>query len=81
MALNMDLVIGGETAARIPPYWGDLCVRMAVYDRFARDIDYIRLCTQRENACAIGAGEVREPAIGWITGKAAGKRPPLLFCS
>ncbi len=64
MALNMDLVAGGETGAQLQPHWDALRFRMAVYDRFARDIDYIYPCTQRENACAIGAAAMALEAFG-----------------
>lgn len=64
MALNMDLVVGGKIGSQIDPYWDALCVRMAAYDRFARDIDYIYPCMQREDACAIGAAALALEAFG-----------------
>ena len=64
MALNMEMVVGGEIGAQIQPHWDALCARMAAYDRFARDIDYVYPCTQRENACAIGAAALALEEFG-----------------
>ena len=55
MLTNMDMVIGGSVGAFIAPYLDDLCAQAAKYDRFARDVDYIFSCAQREHACAAGA--------------------------
>jgi len=55
MLLNLDLVIGGQLGAQIGPRMDELRNRAAQYDRFARDIDYIFPCSQREHACALGA--------------------------
>lgn len=55
MLLNMDLVVGGQVGAQIGPHLDTLRAKAAQYDRFARDVDYIFPCTQRERACALGA--------------------------
>ena len=55
MLLNMDLVVGGQTGAQISPHMEALRDKAAQYDRFARDVDYIFPCIQREYACALGA--------------------------
>ena len=64
MALNMNLVVGGEIGARIGPHWESLCAKMAVYDRFARDIDYVFPCAQKEYACAAGAAALALEEFG-----------------
>ena len=55
MFLNMDLVVGGQVGAQIGPHLDTLRAKSAQYDRFARDVDYIFLCTQKDHACALGA--------------------------
>ena len=55
MLLNMDLVAGGQVGAQIGPFLEQLRSKAAQYDRFARDVDYIYPCSQREYACALGA--------------------------
>lgn len=55
MLLNMDLVVGGQVGAQITPHLETLRAKAAHYDRFARDVDYIYPCTQKEYACALGA--------------------------
>lgn len=55
MLIDIDLIIGGEVGAHIPPYLEKLCAKAAQYDRFARDIDYIFPCARTESAFAAGA--------------------------
>lgn len=64
MLLNMDIVVGGQVGAQIEPHLDDLCARTARYDRFARDIDYVFPCVQREHACAVGAAKLALEAFG-----------------
>ena len=55
MLTNLDLVVGGRVGAYIAPFVPDLNRKAAQYDHFARDVDYIFPCAQREHACAVGA--------------------------
>lgn len=55
MLLDMDIIIGGEVGGFLEPYMDDLCARTLKYDKFARDIDYIRPCTRTDLAGAAGA--------------------------
>lgn len=55
MLLNMDLIVGGQAGGQIGPHMETRRDKAAQYDRFARDVDYIFPCIQREYACALGA--------------------------
>lgn len=55
MLMDLDMVVGGQVGARIGPHMGELLEKAARYDRFARDIDYVYPCVQKEHACALGA--------------------------
>ena len=55
MLLNMELIVGGQVGAQIGPHMEALRDKAAQYDRFARDVDYIFPCIQREYVCALGA--------------------------
>lgn len=55
MVLDMDVIIGGEVGSFLPPYMDELCTRTLKYDRFARDVDYIKPCSKTDLAGAAGA--------------------------
>lgn len=57
MALDMKIVIGGKVGTYLEPYMDLLREKAAKYDRFARDIDYIRPVNARrgKRAGALGA--------------------------
>ena len=55
MLMDLDLVVGGQVGAQIGPHMGELLEKAARDDRFARDIDSVYPCVQKEHACALGA--------------------------
>lgn len=58
MVFNNNLIIGGEIGRIIDPYLSKLRKKMAEYDLFARDIDYIYGCKIKKNAMATGAARL-----------------------
>lgn len=64
MLLDVNLVIGGQVGTQIGPYMEKLQTRAARYDLFARDVDYVFPCVQREHACALGAAGFALEAFG-----------------
>ena len=55
MITNTRLIIGGEIGDYMEPYLEELENKMAQYDLFARDIDYIYPCTKHKHTLAQGA--------------------------
>ncbi len=57
MALDMEIVIGGEVGAYLEPYMNVLRKKASEYDKFARDIDYLHSisASRREHTGALGA--------------------------
>ncbi len=55
MLFNVNLVIGGQVGGQIEAHMQPLLEKTAQYDRFARNIDYIYPCAQKNHACALGA--------------------------
>ncbi len=57
MALDMEIVIGGEVGSYLEPYMSVLRKKASEYDKFARDIDYLHPVSadRREHAGAAGA--------------------------
>ena len=76
MLTNMDLVVGGRVGACIAPYLSELCRKAAPYDRFARDVDYIFPCMQREHACAMGAAALALEQYGSLVLRQAERTTP-----
>ncbi|MDE7242969.1 MAG: ROK family transcriptional regulator [Oscillospiraceae bacterium] len=64
MLLNMDAVVGGKIGVQLDSHWDSLCAKAAQYDRFARDINYIFPCIQREYSCAAGAAALALEKFG-----------------
>lgn len=58
MVFNNNLIIGGEIGRIIDPYLPKLRKKIAEYDLFARDIDYIYACRIKKNAMATGAARL-----------------------
>lgn len=56
MLLDIDIIIGGDMAFYLEYYLDQLKEYIKKYDYFARDIDYVSICTQKKSARAIGAG-------------------------
>lgn len=56
MLLDTDIIIGGDMAFYLENYLDELKEYIKKYDYFARDIDYVSICTQKKSARAIGAG-------------------------
>lgn len=75
MLLSVDLVAGGQVGAQIGPHMEHLRAKAAEYDRFARDIDYIFPCVQREYACALGAAGFGAEAFGTRLLPGTGEEP------
>lgn len=55
MLCNVDIVIGGVIGTRIKPYMQTLHAKVAKYDLFSRDVDYIYPCKRKTHAFAAGA--------------------------
>ncbi len=57
MALDMEIVIGGEVGTYLKPYMNVLRKKASEYDKFARDIDYLHAVSvnRREYTGALGA--------------------------
>lgn len=58
MALDIDIIIGGEIGKYIDPYMDLLKAKMQRYDLFARTIDYVYPCTEKHSICAMGAARL-----------------------
>ena len=57
MALDMDMIIGGEVGRFMEPHLEELTNKMTEYDLFQRDIDYVLACRPR-NAFTAGAANL-----------------------
>jgi len=57
MALDMDMIIGGEVGRFMEPHLEELTNKMTGYDLFQRDIDYVLACRPR-NAFTAGAANL-----------------------
>lgn len=55
MLLDIDIIIGGDAAFFLEDYLDKIKEYTSKYDYFARDIDYLSICTQKKSARAIGA--------------------------
>lgn len=66
MALDMEIVIGGEVGTYLEPYMDVLGKKASEYDKFARDIDYLHSVSadRREHAGAVGAAFLALEAFG-----------------
>lgn len=58
MALDINIIIGGEVGKNIEPYMEGLRSKMQQYDLFARTIDYVEPCVEKHSICAIGAAKL-----------------------
>lgn len=56
MVLDMPIVIGGEVGSSMVPYMEMLRRKAEAYDRFAKGVDYLFPCQQKELSGAVGAG-------------------------
>lgn len=56
MLLDIDIIIGGDMAFYLEDYLNEIKEYIKKYDYFARDIDYVSICTQKKAARSIGAG-------------------------
>jgi predicted NBD/HSP70 family sugar kinase len=57
MALDMNIIIGGEVGRYMEPHLEELINKMTGYDLFQRDIDYVLACRPR-NAFTAGAANL-----------------------
>lgn len=56
MLLDTDIVLGGDLAFYLEDYLDDIKCATAKYDYFAREINYLSICSTKKSARSIGAG-------------------------
>lgn len=57
MAYDVDIILGGEVGGYLPTYMADLGEMVMKYNRFDRDLLYLKNCTYRREASAVGVAK------------------------
>ena len=57
MAYDMDIILGGEVGGYLADYMLPLGEKVMEYNGFDRDIRYLKNCSYRKEASAVGAAK------------------------
>lgn len=57
MAYDTDIILGGDVGGYLPEYMMELGEKVLQYNGFDRDLDYLKCCSYRKEASAVGVAK------------------------
>lgn len=57
MAYDMDIILGGDVGGILPDYMAKLGEKVMEYNKFEHDVSYLKNCSYKKEASAVGAAK------------------------